>query len=145
MRRYQLGAHTQTDWKVPLLGIPKYRKRVLTGQVALRGRDILRQIALEPELELITGKVASDPVPMFGQYKPQQDISKIVQGLKGSSSRLRLQEFPHLRKQVWGRHFWARGSLAVSSGNLTDEMSQQYIAAQEGEPVTDASRFTIDS
>jgi putative transposase len=145
MRRYQLGAHTKTDLKVHLVWIPKYRKRLLTGQVALRVRDLLRQIALEHELEIITGKVASDHVHMFIQYKPHQDISKIVQWLKGISSRLRLQEFPHLRKQFWGRHFWARGSLAVSSGNLTDEMIQQYIESQEGEPVVEDSRFTIDS
>ena len=145
MRRYQLGAHTKTDLKVPLVWIPKYRKRILTGQVALRVRDILRQMALEHELEIITGKVASDHVHMFLQYKPHQDSSKIVQWLKGISSRLMLQEFPHLRKPFWGRHFWARGYLAVSSGNVTDEMIRQYIEAQEGEPVTDDSRFTIDS
>src|SRR5215467_11879941 len=99
MRRYQLGAHTKTDLTVHLVWIPKYRKRILTGQVALRVRDILGQIALEPELEIITGKVASDHVQMFLQYKPHPDISKIVPWLKGMSSRLMLQEFPHLRKQ----------------------------------------------
>jgi putative transposase len=85
-----------------LVWIPKYRKRILTGQVALRGRDILRQIALEHELEIITGKVASDHVHMFVHYKPHQDLGKIVQWLKGISSRIMLQEFPHLRKQFWG-------------------------------------------
>ena len=39
---------------------------------------------------------------------------------------------------------WARGYFAVSSGNITDEMIQQYIEEQEGEPVTDDSRFPID-
>ena len=55
-----------------------------------------------------------------------------------------LSEFPYLRKKFWGRHFWARGYLAVSSGNITDEMIQQYIEEQEGEPVKDDSRFPID-
>jgi putative transposase len=145
MRRYQLGAHTKTDLKVHMSWVPKYRKRVLTGQVAIRVRDVWRQIAIEHELEISTGKVASDHVQMFLQYKPHQDISKIVQWLKGISSRLLLQEFPPLRKQFWGRHFWARGYLAVSSGNITDEMISQYIEAQEGEPLTDDSRFTIDA
>jgi putative transposase len=145
MRRYQLGAHTKTDLKVHLVWIPKYRKRVLTGQVALRVRALLRQSALEHELGLIPGKVASDQVQMFIQYKPHQASSKIGQWRNGISSRLRLQEFPHLRKPFWGRHFWARGYLAVSSGNITDELIQQYIESQEGEPLTDESRFTIDS
>jgi len=144
MRRYQLGAHTRSDLKVHLIWIPKYRKKVLIGPVAVRARDILREIALEHELDIITGKVASDHVHMFISYRPNQDVSKIVQWLKGISSRVLLSEFPHLKKQFWGRHLWARGYLAVSSGNITDEMIQQYIQEQEGEPVTDDSRFEID-
>lgn len=144
MRRYQLGAHTKSDLKVHLIWIPKYRKKVLVGPVAVRARDVLRQIALEHELDIITGKVASDHVHMFISHRPNQDVSKIVQWLKGISSRILLSEFPHLKKQFWGRHLWARGYLAVSSGNITDEMIQQYIQEQEGEPMTDDSRFEID-
>ena len=144
MRRYRLGAHTKTDLKVHLIWIPKYRKRVLTYQVAIRTRDVLRQIAMEHEIEIITGKVSVDHIHMFISYRPTQNISKIMQWLKGISSRILLSEFAHLRKQFWGRHLWARGYLAVSSGNLTDEMTQQYIEEQEGEPVADDSRFQID-
>jgi len=130
---------------VHLIWIPKYRKRVLVGPVAIRVRDILRQIAMEHELEVIAGKVSVDHVHMFIGYRPTHNISKIVQWLKGTSSRLMLQEFAHLRKQFWGRHFWARGYMAVSSGNVTDEMIQAYIDEQEGEPIVDDSRFQIDS
>lgn len=144
MRRYRVGAHTKTDLKVHLVWVPKYRKKVLTGEVAIRVRDLLKQIAMEHELEVISGKVASDHVHMFIGYNPSQDISKIVQWLKGISSRVMLSEFAHLRKQFWGRHLWARGYLAVSSGNVTDEIIQQYINEQEGEPVVDDSRFQID-
>jgi putative transposase len=145
MRRYKIGAHTKTDLKVHLIWIPKYRKKVLTGQVAIRTRDILRQIAMEHELDIISGKVSADHVHMFIGYRPTQNISKIVQWLKGISSRILLMEFKHLQKQFWGRHLWARGYLAVSSGNITDEMIQQYIEEQEGEPVIDDSRFQIDN
>ncbi|MRR23152.1 IS200/IS605 family transposase [bacterium] len=144
MRRYRVGAHTKTDLKVHLVWVPKYRKKVLTGEVAIRVRDLLRQIAMAHELEVISGKVASDHVHMFIGYNPSQDISKIVQWLKGISSRVLLTEFAHLKKQFWGRHLWARGYLAVSSGNVTDEIIQQYINEQEGEPVVDDSRFQID-
>ena len=144
MRLYKLGAHTKTDLKVHLIWIPKYRKRVLMGPVAIRARDLLRQIALEHEIEIISGKVSSDHIHMFISYHPTQHISKIVQWLKGISSRMLLSEFPHLKKQFWGKHLWTRGYLAVSSGNITDEMIQQYIEEQEGEPVVDDSRFQID-
>ena len=117
---------------------------MLTGPVAIRTRDLLRLIALEHEIEIISGKVSVDHIHMFICYHPTQNISKIVQWLKGISSRMLLSEFPHLKKHFWGKHLWARGYLAVSSGNITDEMIQQYIEEQEGEPVVDDSRFQID-
>ena len=125
--------------------IPKYRKPVLTGEVAVRVRDLLRRIASEHELEIISGKVARDHVHVFLSYRPTQAVSQIVQRLKGISSRVLLQEFPRLRKQFWGRHFWARGYLAASSGTITDDMIQQYIDEQQGEQIADDSRFPIDT
>jgi len=129
---------------VHLVWIPKYRKPVLTGDVALRVRDLIRRIASEHELEILSGKVARDQVHVFLSYRPTQDVAQIMQWLKGISSRVLLQEFPRLRKQFWGRHFWARGYLAVSSGTITDEMIKEYIEEQEGEQMVDDSRFPID-
>jgi putative transposase len=144
VRRYRKGAHTTHDLKVHLVWIPKYRKRILTGPVAIRVRDLIRQIAMEHELQILSGKVGRDHIHVLISYPPYQNVSKIVQWLKGTSSRVLLQEFTHLRKQFWGRHLWARGYLAVSSGTITDEMIQAYIAEQEGEPIQDDSRFVID-
>jgi putative transposase len=144
MRQYRLGAHTKTDLKVHIVWIPKYRKKLLSGDVAIRVRDILRRIAIEHDLIIISGKIARDHVHVFLSYRPNQEISQIVQWLKGISSRVLLQEFPSIRKQCWGQHLWARGYLAVSSGTITDEMIRDYITEQEGEPIEDESRFQID-
>jgi putative transposase len=144
MKLYWKGSHSKHDLKVHLVWIPKYRKKILVGEVALRVRDLLRQVAMERELVIISGKIARDHVHMFLSYRPQQDISSIVQWLKGTSSRVLLQEFAHLRKKFWGRHLWGRGYLAVSSGNITDAMIKSYIAEQEGEPVHDDGQFLID-
>jgi len=95
-------------------------------------------------MEILSGKVACDHIHLFISYRPDQAISKMVQYLKGISSRILFQEFPNIRKQLWGRHFWARGYFVVSSGTINDEMIQQYIDEQEGEPVQDG-RFQIDS
>ena len=144
MRHYRYGAHTKTDLKVHIVWIPKYRKKVLYGDVAVRARDIIRKIAMEHDLVIISGKVSLEHVHVFLSYRPNQDISKIVQWLKGISSRILLQEFPHLKKAFWGRHFWARGYLAVSSGNITDEMIKDYIDSQDGEQIASDSQFQID-
>jgi len=125
--------------------MPKYRKQVLIGPVAIRARDVLRQIFFEYELDIITGKVASDHVYMFISYRPNLDISKVVQWLKGISSQILFIRIPSSKEaQFGGRHLWARGDLAVSSGNITDEMIAQYIQEQEREPIADDSRFSID-
>ena len=71
----------------------------------------------------------------FVSYRPQVALSKLVQYLKGGSSRILLQEYASLRKQFWGRHLWTRGYMAISSGNITDELIQRYIEEQEGEPM----------
>lgn len=144
MKHYRLGSHTKSDLKAHLVWTPKYRKRILLEQVAIRARDIIRQIAAEHEVEIISGKVSCDHEHLFINYRPDQSISKLVQYLKSVSSRILFQEFPNIRKQLWGRHFWVRGCFVVSSGTITDEMIQQYIDEQEGEPVQDG-RFQIDS
>nr|WP_246038552.1 IS200/IS605 family transposase [Wolbachia endosymbiont of Leptopilina clavipes] len=109
MRRYGYNAHSKYDMRVHLAWIPKYRKRVLIGQIAVRVRELLRQVTMENEIQIISGKVAVDHIHMFISYKPQQSVSKIVQLLKGTSSRLLMQDFASLSKQFWGRHLWARG------------------------------------
>src|SRR4051794_18994163 len=92
MRRYRVGAHSRYDLEVHPVWVPKYRKRVPTGAVAVRARDLLRQIAAENDLHIISGKVAADHVRLFISYRAHQNISQIVQWLKGTSSRLLLQE-----------------------------------------------------
>ena len=144
MRRYRTSSHSRYDLKVHVILIPKYRKGVLSGQVAIRVRDLIRQIAMEHDIHIISGKVAKDHVHVFISYRPMDNVSDIVKWLKGSSSRILLQEFPHLRKQFWGRHLWARGYCAVSSGTITDELIEEYINQQEGEPLHDDSQFQID-
>ena len=126
MRHYRHGAHTKTDLKAHIVWIPKYRKKVLIGPVAVRVRDLIRQIAMEHELHIISGKVARDHVHVFVSYRPHQDLSTIVQWLKGISSRVLLQEFAHQPALL------GRGYLAVSSGSITDEMVKEYIDSQDG-------------
>lgn len=60
MRRYGYNAHSKYDMKVHLVWIPKYRKRVLIGQIAVEVRELLRQVAMENEIQIISGKVAVD-------------------------------------------------------------------------------------
>ena len=71
---------------------------------------------MEHEITILSGKVASDHIHVLVAYTTARGYQRIVQWLKGISSRILLQEFAHLRKAFWGRHLWARGYLAVSTG-----------------------------
>jgi putative transposase len=53
-----------------------------------------------------------------------------MQYIKGRSSRMLQDEFPHLKKQYWGQHLWARGYFCGTVGTVTEEMIRQYIDNQ---------------
>jgi len=76
------------------------------------------------------GHVAKDHVHLFVSIPPQVTISRHLQWLKGKTAHHLLAEYPHLKKQFWGRHQWARGYFCGSSGNVTDEVIAKYIAEQ---------------
>ncbi|MDO8511836.1 MAG: IS200/IS605 family transposase [bacterium] len=133
MLHYRTTTHSKYDLKVHLVWVPKYRKRILIGEVGIYIRDLIRQICTELDVEIINGKLAPDHVHLFLSYPPYLSISELAQKIKGKSSYKILANFSHLRKTFWGRHFWARGYFAASSGNVTDEMIQAYIEQQDGE------------
>lgn len=139
MRCYRLGAHTESDLKNHVAWIPNSWEAVLTGEVPPPVEELVRQISSGHELEIIFGKVACDPVHAFLSYRPTQEVSQIIQWRKGRSSRVLLQEFPRLWRHCWGRHLWALGYLAVSSGNITPEMIREYIDEQEGRQMAHGS------
>ena len=133
------------DIKVYLVWIPKYRKKILIGDVAFRVRDIIRQIALQHEIVIISGKVAQDHIHRLVSYPTTLSLAKMVQYIKGGSSLRLMNKFPNLKKKFWGGSLLGIGYFAVSSGTITDEVIQEYINEQEGEPVLEDSRFSIDS
>jgi putative transposase len=130
VKDYRRGAHSVFEVHLHLVWITKYRRKVLTGEVALRVRDLLRQICSDQDVTILKGHVSKDHIHLFVSIPPQVTISRLVQRLKGKTAYRLLTEFPHLRKQFWGRHVWARGYFCCSSGNVTDEVIAAYIENQ---------------
>ncbi len=128
---YRKGSHTIYDIKYHIVWITKYRKPVLSGLVAERCREIIRQVCKEEEVEIMKGHVSKDHIHLFVSVPPTLSVSKLVQLVKGRSSRKLLQEDKNLQKQYWGQHLWARGYFVASSGNITDEMIKDYIENQD--------------
>ena len=130
MKEYRRGAHTVFEIHVHMVWRTKYRRGALTGEVALRVRDLIREICGQHEVTIMKGQVARDHVHLLVSIPPQVTISRLMQWLKGKTAYKLMAEFPHLHKQFWGRHMWARGYFCCSSGNVTDEVIAEYIANQ---------------
>src|SRR6202166_5069666 len=143
MAEYRRGAHTVFEIHLHLVWITKYRRPALQGEVATRVRDLIRDICGQHEVSIMKGHVSKDHVHLLISLPPQVTISRLMQWLKGRTAHHLLAEFPHLKKQFWGRHLWARGYFCCSSGNVTDEVIAKYIAEQnidqDEEPVTRAT------
>jgi putative transposase len=137
MTEYRHGAHTVFRIHLHLVWVTKYRKPVMTGEVGLRVRELLREICGHHEVTIIRGHISKDHVHLFVSVPPRETISRLVQALKGKSSFKLMQEFAHLRQKFWGRHIWARGYFCVSSGNVTDEVIKEYIEDQSHDQDSD--------
>ncbi len=119
------------DLKYHIVWTTKYRYKVLAGDVGLRTRELLREIAQSQEMVIHAGSINRDHVHVLISIPPQLSVSRAVQFMKGKSSHRLLSEFAILKKRYWGQHLWARGYWVCSSGNVTDEMWKEYIKNQK--------------
>ena len=143
MKNYRKTSHSVYDLKVHLVWITKCRKPVLFGNVATRLRDLVREICKSLDVEILKGHVSKDHVHLFVSMPPYLSVSELVKRVKGKTSWKLMSENRKLSKQFWGRHLWARGYFAASSGNVTDEVIMQYIAIQDVAERAGDDDFTI--
>ena len=128
---YRKGAHSIYDLKYHIIWCTKYRYRVLTGEVATRVRVLIREICAANYVNILSGSLSPDHIHLLVSVPPSLSLSKLMQYIKGKSSRKILMEFKHLQKKYWGQHIWGRGYFAVTIGNLNEQQVQEYIENQE--------------
>ncbi len=129
--KYRKGSHTVYDIKYHLIWITKYRYKILTGSIAVRLREMLVQSCESRAITVVCGNITKDHVHMLISCPPSLSVSKVVQYLKGRSSRLLQDEYEELRKRYWGQHLWARGYFCGTVGAVTEEMIKEYVENQE--------------
>ena len=105
----------------------------------------MREVCRTNEIEILQGAISRDHVHVLLACPPDLSPSKIMQYIKGKSSRKLMMEFKHIaRSSIWGRHLWARGYFVASSGNVTDEVIIEYLKQQDGtEPDDGGDNFQI--
>ena len=124
---YRSGCHTTFHHRYHLVWAPKYRYKVLIGDVRLRVREFIRQVCAEMGVTIINGALSKDHVHMFVEIPPHISVSDFVRRAKGRSSRKIQQEFEHIRKRYRGQRFWQRGYFSTTSGNITDDIIMRYL------------------
>ena len=144
MQDYRKGSHTVHDIKLHYIWVTKYRYKILKGDLALRVREIIREVCMASEVKILKGAVGLDHVHVLVSIPLPLSASKLAQYLKGKSSFKIQQEFPEIRKRYWGQHVWARGYFCASSGTVTDEIIKEYIE-NHGQPKSIEDDFKIDS
>ena len=144
MENQRANGHTVSRLTVHIVWSTKYRYSVLEGDVKTRCRTLLIQICESEDVVILRGVVSKDHVHMHINYRPSQSVSSLVKRLKGRSSRKLQQEFPELKKRYWGQHFWAIGFGCWSTGNITDEMVNEYLEHHRKPTDEDDSNFILE-
>ena len=144
MEDFRKSSHTISWLSVHIVWVTKYRYHVLKGDVQVRCRDLLVQICNSENVKILKGVVSKDHVHMHIEYPPSISISNLVKRLKGRTSIMLQKEFPELGKKYWGRHFWAIGFGAWSTGNITDEMVQEYLEHHKDKPNTQVGNWIME-
>jgi putative transposase len=142
MDGYRKSAHAVFDIKYHVVWITKYWYKVLRGRVAERARDLIRQICAAREVVIVRGAVSPDPIHMLLSVPPDLSPSKLMQHIKGRSSRRLQDEFPELRKRYWGQHLWARGYFCATVGAVDEKTIREYIENQNWEDDIEGFKIT---
>jgi len=139
---YSKGPHTTYDIQYHIVWVTKYRYPIMRGDVAIRARDLIRQTCEARNITILSGHIRTDHIHIHVSSPPELSPSKIAQYVKGRSSRLIQQEFPHIRKRYWGKHLWARGYFCASIGKVTEKMITAYIEQHESAPPDDVFKVS---
>ena len=129
-RMYNHGGHTKHEIMYHFVLITKYRYKILTGDVAVRCRELLRQTCATKGIEIMRGAIAPEHVHMLLKCPTTLSPAEVMQLLKGRSSRMLQQEFPVLRKRYYGQHMWARGYFCGTVGVVDEATIREYVEKQ---------------
>ena len=129
---YNSLRHTTWHCKYHVVFIPKYRKKVIYGQIRKDLGDIFKYLANQKEVKIEEGHLMRDHVHMLISVPPKYAVSQIVGFLKGKRSIQIARQHFGKKSNFVGMNFWARGYF-VSTVGLNEEIVRSYIQNQEKE------------
>ena len=124
---------SQTIWhcQYHVVFVPKYRFKILVGEVAQEVEHCIRAFCEQQKGEIVELNVQIDHVHLLVMVPPKVSISNFVGTIKGRTAIRVLNKFRHLKnKPHWGNHFWS-GGYCVDTVGLDSEMIRKYVKYQE--------------
>jgi putative transposase len=117
---------------VHLVFVTKYRRKVFTKQILEELRIIFVDVCNDFEAMLMEFEGEGDHVHLLVNYPPKIAVSKLVNSLKGVSSRLiRKKQYPSIQRSLWGDHLWSPSYFAGACGGAPLSVIRQYIEQQD--------------
>jgi len=132
MESYRKGAHAVYRCEYHFVWVPKYRYKILIGDIKARLKEILTELCEWMDVVIISGAIKEDHIHMHLSVPPKYSPSYIMKILKGKSAEYLRKEYPDLRKKYWGLHIWARGYF-VSTVGIDSEIIRKYVRSQQEE------------
>lgn len=121
---FQIGYHIV--WCV------KYRKPILSGQIADDMRELLLKISLDNNFVIEQIDIMPDHVHLFVTATPNHLIASMIKALKGVSARFLFKKHPRLKQQLWDGHLWNPSYYIATVGQISEETIKKYIQSQKG-------------
>ena len=125
------SAHGAYHHQYHVVWIPKYRKKVLKGELKQDVEQRLFEIQkYHPEVEIEKFSIQADHVHLVSVIPPKYSVSSMVGKIKANTSREIRKEFPWIKKVYWGSEFWSPGFFSSTVG-LNEEIIKRYVEFQE--------------
>lgn len=132
MNEFQSLSQTRWECKYHVVFIPKYRRKVLYGQLRQELGEVFRELARQKESRIEEGHLQADHVHRLLAIPPKYAVAQVVGYLKGKSAIYIARTYGGRLRNFLGEHFWARGYF-VSTVGRDEEVVRQYIRTQEVE------------
>ena len=134
MAKYRKSPHTVYELKYHFVWVTKYRYCMLEGEVKNYLQTLINRICDGMSIIIEAGDIGKEHIHMCLSVPPKYSPADVMKTIKGVTSERLFREFPDIRKQYWGKHFWARGYF-VSSVGIDEATIKKYIENQREEIV----------
>jgi len=122
-------AHSKYNCTYHIVFIPKYRRKVMFGNLRKEVGEIIGKVCEMEGVTIIKAAALPDHVHMYVSIPPKESVSKVVGRIKGKSALMIFDRHPEYRVR-FDRHFWARGYYCETVGNVNEATIIKYIADQ---------------